>query len=190
MSTPPEETPTGDYLADPADLSLRTGIASDDDLLLQVLRRVTARFRADVGHHVTLVEGDVYNASGDGSRRLHLPFKPLVAPITVTIGDDEIPAEDYAVGYRTGMLRHVTGWPDGLENITVACSHGHEATPDDIADAVLEFAEFVLSATAGVESATSGSETVKLANSLVNGGTTDTWAKAVARHSVGFTDRT
>lgn len=189
MSEAPEGTPTGDYLADPSDLAQLTGLAPDNADLLLALRRASDRFRDEVGHPVLLVEADTCYLSGRGGPALHLPARPI-SDVTVTIDGTEVPASAYQVGRESGVLRHRTGaWPDGLDNIEVTYTHGYATVPPGIADAVLEAAELAITMTTGIESITTADESVKVANSLVNGGRTETWTKAVARYQVGRGDR-
>lgn len=194
MSDAPTEVPpegsTGDLLADPSDLATRSGLAVNDPRLIDALKRLSARFRGETNNHVTLVEDDVYHASGRGRSDLPLPQAPIVGDVEVRIGGKLVPASDYQVGRRAGVLRHNHRWPDGLENIEVTYSHGHATVPPDIQDAVLEMAEAFLNFSAGVELVETGDERVKIANSLINGGATGAWSAAVAKYTLGGnTDR-
>lgn len=190
MSETPETT-TGDYLADPSHLALRTGLPSDDAALLLELQRATDRFRAECGHHVTRTTETVH-LSGNGNHGVTLPGKPVVGTPTVTVDGTALTAPaDFAVGRAAGILRrHNAVWPDGLDNIEVTYTYGHATIPPDVADAVLEAAELGISMSeAGVEMVVTGGEQVKFANSLANGGVTERWAAAVARHQTGGGDR-
>lgn len=187
MSEPEPEAPdTSDLLAAPSDLATRLdGIDETDPKLIDALRRLSDRFRGEVGHHVSLVVDETIYLSGKGGRGLLLPATPIVGNPTVRIDGTVVPASHYEVGRRDGILRHRTGWPEGLENIEVTYTHGYSQIPGDIADAILEMAELFFSMTVGIESVTTASESVKIANSLINGGTTSTWSNVVAKYMRG-----
>lgn len=192
MSESEPETPdTSDLLAAPSDLAVRLdGIDEDDPKLIDALRRLSNRFRGEVGHHISLVVDETIYLSGTGARGLLLPATPIVSTPTVRIDGKTVPATDYEIGRTAGILRHRTGWPDGLENIEITYTHGYSQIPGDIADAILEMAEAFFNMTAGIEQVTSGSESVKIANSLINGGATSSWSNAVAKYTRGGnTDR-
>lgn len=188
MSETPDVAPGEELLADPSDLSIRTGLAADDPELELALRRATHDFRAAVSHPVTRVTDDTIYLSGSGTASLQLPARPVIGTVDIMIDDTEIPATRYELGREAGLVRLKHGvWPDGLDNIAVTYTHGHLPTkiPGDIASAVLEAAELSLNTTAGVDQITTAGESVRLSAN----GTTTQWAATVARHGIGRGDR-
>lgn len=180
IETDPEVPPR--YLAAPADLAGALGEPATDPNLLRTLRRISDRFRGAVGHQVTLTTGVVWYGSGDGGTGLALPGRPIIGTPLVEV--DGRAVTDFATGRQAGVLRRDAGWPDGLENIKVTFDYGYEEIPTDIQDAVLEVAEIAANMSAGVENVTTGNESVKFANSFVNGGTTEQWTETVHKYAV------
>lgn len=174
------------YLASPSDLALRTGLPDTDPKLLQALTRASSRFRDAVGHEVSVVLDDEVDLSGDGTTILHLLARPIIGTPTVTIGGSAV--ADFQTGRRSGMLRRMGGWAEGLENISVTYSHGYAQIPEGISNAVLEAAEANMNIMTGIESISTGDESVKLSAVLAGGGATPAWTEAVARYEVGKGD--
>ena len=172
------------YLADPEDLALRTGVDAANTLLLLRLRQATNRFRTAVGYPVSLQVDDVYFISGRGGSALLLPGRPIVGDPVVEV--DGTAVTDFQVGRRSGTLRSDAGWADGLENIKVTYTHGYLDIPEDIQEAVLDVASLVMGGLiAGVESITTGDESVKFTSGTAASGVTQTWVDAVSRHANG-----
>lgn len=174
------------YLADPADLALRTGMPETDPRLLLELRRVSDRFREETGRVITPPVTEIVYLSGRGHTALRLPGAPVTGPITVLINGEEV--TDYEVGRASALLRRTGGkvWPDGLENIEVMYTHGweREDVPRGISDAVLELAEIGLNTTAGIEEVATGNERVRTSRILSSGGSTPAWGNAVAKYGL------
>lgn len=187
MTVPTQEIPEP-YLAAPSDLAERLGLTGTTPPVLLALRRVSDRFRGEVGHPVHLVTDDEYWASGDGSASLHLPAAPVIGTPTITL--DGTPVTGFQVGRRAGLIRRTTGcWPDGLDNILVTYTHGYPSIPGDIQDAVLDVAEAACNLQAGIESVTTGGESVKFVTAIAAGGSTEAWTNAVAKYKLGEGDR-
>jgi hypothetical protein len=182
------ETPTvpPDLLANPSDLAVRLDDRdADDPVLIDAIRRLSDRFRGATGNHITVVENDEIHLSGRGGSSLHLPAAPVTAIAIVVDGTTLVAGIDYQLGARSGIVRRDAGWPDGLDNIHITYSHGYASVPTDIQDAVLEMAEAFCNLTAGIESVTTGDETVKIANSLINGGSLGSWTDTVTKYTLG-----
>lgn len=170
------------YLADPADLAARLGAPTDDAKLLASLKRASDRFIGQIGYPLHKVTDDEYWATGDGGPTIALPAAPIVGDPTVEINGT--PATGYQVGRRSGLLWRPGGWPCGLENVCVVYTHGYDQIPGDVQDAVLDAAEADHSIRAGIESVTTGNESVKFASNRVAGGTTPAWAAAVDKYTL------
>lgn len=177
MTTPT----TSDYLADPAELADRLGVAETDPSMLSALRSATARFRAAVRHPVSLIENDTVLLDGDGSRSLVLPAAPVVSVSTVHVGDHEV--SDYRWS-RAGLLRRDAGWPDELGVVEVTYSHGHDPIPEEIADVVLNAAETAFTGAQDVASMTVGGQQVTFRQ-----GTSATWSTVVDLYRLNRGDR-
>jgi len=176
--------PTTDLLAGPADLAARLeDRTASDPIVLDALRRLSARFRGATGNHITTVTDETIELSGTGSTALQLFAAPVTAITEITINGE--PITDYQVGKKAGILRRAGGWPDGLDNISITYSHGHTEVPADIQDAVLEMAEAFCNMSAGIDSVTTGDESIKMAASLINGGSLGTWADMVTKYTLG-----
>lgn len=187
MTTPPPESPAFDttkYLADPAELARRSGKPATDLGLLDALRRASDRFRGAVHHPVHLVTDDEFWASGDGGAILQLPAAPILGTPTVDL-EGAVAVTDFRTGRRTGMLQRAAGWPHGLEMFRVVYTHGYAEIPGDVQDAVMESAESTLAMAAGVESVSTGSESVKFVSALAAGGTSALWESTVAKYIIG-----
>lgn len=172
----------GGYLARPADLAIKTGVAATDLRLLLALRRAGDRFEGAIGFPVTLVENETIYLSGTGNRHLLLPARPVVGKPVVLIDDQ--PVTDFAVGRDAGILRRRNAvWPDDLDNIEVTYSHGWVEPPGDIQDAVLEQAETQFLVSVAFQSRQAGSESVTV-SALAAVGVTQRWTDAVDRYSL------
>ncbi|XBH21608.1 hypothetical protein V5R04_15590 [Jonesiaceae bacterium BS-20] len=171
----------GDFLAHPADLAVKTGTPATDPRLLLALQRAGDRFEGKISYKINLVTDDVVLLSGDGSRHLFLPARPVVGTPTVKIAGT--PTTAFEVARNNSILRHATGWPDGLDNIEVTFSHGWEIPPADIQDAVLEQAETIFLVTVGIQSRTAGSESITT-SALAAIGVTQKWTDAVEKYAL------
>jgi len=129
------------------------------------------------------VQDDEIYLSGNGSRSLALPAAPIHGVPLVEV--EGRPVTDFQTGRRAGLLRRLGYWPDGLDNIRITYTHGYRLIPGGIQAAVLSVAEAAYHMQAGVETVSTGNESVKFSNSLVNGGTTQEWAAAVNRYILG-----
>ncbi|WNM27549.1 hypothetical protein RN607_00685 [Demequina capsici] len=186
MSTTPTFS-ADDLLADPSDLAVRLDdLTASDAIVLNALKRLSARFRSATDNQITAVTGATITVSGRGNSSLLLPVRPITALTSVTVsGLEYVEGYDFVVGYAAGILRRDFGWPDGLDNIVVVCDHGYATVPQDIQDAILDMAEVYCNMSAGIESVTTGSESVKIANSLINGGSLGSWNEVIAKYTIG-----
>ena len=179
MSEPTPEDPR--LLASPSDLALLLHADAADPLLALALRRASSRFEDAIGYPVLTVTDDVVLLSGDGSRRLLLPARPVQGTPTVRV--DGEPVTDFQVARFAARLERACGWPAGLDNVEVTYTHGWDEVPGGIEDAVLEQAEATYNVMAGVASVTSGREArTFLSQAAV--GVTQRWAEAVARYAI------
>lgn len=190
MPDTPNETgwDTSKYLADPAQLAERTGADPSDPALLLALERATNRFIGAIGYRPQHTPETVFYLSGDGGRTLALPVAPIGTP-RVFIDGAELPPGAYSVARRAGILCRRAGWPDGLENIEVRVSYGYEEIPGDIQDAVLEAAEIGSTILPGVDSITTGDETIRFHGARSGGraaGVTALWADTVEKYRLGW----
>ena len=167
-------------LASARDLALRLGVDEDDPGLMLALYRISDRFRGEVGFPVSLTTDDEVWLSGNGTRVLLLPGRPIVGDPVITI--DGVPATGVEVGRSSGVLRRRAGWPDGLDNVHVTYTHGYTEIPRDIQDAVLDVAEVAAVLKPGIEHVATGDESVKFVNRMVDTGTTATWTRVVEKY--------
>lgn len=75
-------------------------------------------------------EADEIKVDGTGTDALLLPEHPVVAVVSVSIGDDDplVEDDDYVVHPYTGIVFRLNGfsWPRGRQNISVTYTHGYE----------------------------------------------------------------
>jgi hypothetical protein len=173
-------------LASADDLATLLGVESTDPKMALALRRASDRFRGAVGHPVSLVADDVVLLDGDGTRSLALPAAPIVGTPTVTVDGD--PVTDFSVSPKNGVLRRDSCWPDKLGCIQVTYTHGYEAVPGDIADAVLEQAELQYSVLAGVSQMSLGSQSFAF-GAQATVGVTQRWSDTVQKYLLNRGDR-
>lgn len=178
VQTPPSETT---YLASVDDLALKLGVPATDPRLLLALRRAGDRLEGTINYPVSLVHDDVIYLSGDGSRTLLLPARPVQGLPTVEI--DGTPITDFRVGRQAGILRRPQGWPDNLDNIEVTYTHGWPVIPGDIQDAVLEQAETQFHVVVAFQSRSSGTESVTF-SALAAVGVTQRWTDVVNKYAI------
>lgn len=170
------------YLADPAELAARLGVADTDAEMLLALKRASDRFTGQIGYPLHLVTDDEYDATGDGGSTISLPAAPIQGTPAVTINGQ--PATDYHVGRKSGLLWRPGCWPLGLENIHVVYTHGHSTIPGDVQDVILDAAEADAHMQAGIESVSTGNESVKFTASRAAGGVTAQWAQLVSKYQL------
>lgn len=180
MSVPPtagEQT----YLASADDLALKLGVPATDPRLLLALRRAGDRLEGAINYPIRVVHDEVIYLSGDGSRTLLLPARPVQGLPTVEI--DGTPITDFRVGRHAGILRRPQGWPDNLDNIEVTYTHGWPTIPGDIQDAILEQAETQYHVVVAFQSRSAGSESVTF-SALAAVGVTQRWTDVVNKYSL------
>lgn len=166
-------------LASADDLAVRTGRpASDPDLLL-ALHRASGRFRGEVHHSVTRIVNDTVELDGPDSNILLLPGIPIEGTPTVQV--DGVTVTDFRVSRRNGFLKRADGWGCEPGSITVTFTHGASLIPQDVADAVLEQAETLLTSSIVIQSRTVGSESVTFGQTAT-AGVTQKWADTVDRY--------
>lgn len=179
MATDPE------YLADPDELAVWLGKPADDPKLLAALLAASRRFRGAVGHRVTLVDGDVETLDGNGRESLLLPVWPTTAVTSVLLdGIALVEGADYSWS-DAGMLRRLGCllWPNRFRCLVVTYSHGWAEIPEDISEAVIDQARTMFTIRPGVQSMTTGAQSVSFGAQAAIG-VTDQWSKAVDRHKV------
>jgi hypothetical protein len=186
-------------LANAAELSKLTGRPANDSQLLAGLAEASRRFRLAVRHPVTLVTAEVLEVDGKGSTQFRLarPF-PIVSVASITIDGDLVPAENYRVNKRNGIVTSKVGvWPRPPAAIEVTYTHGYAAVipsgtvpagwpadgplaglPEDIQSVVLEMAQIVLNTEPGLTGKTVLGDSVTFGSSAV--GATQAWSDAVA----------
>lgn len=172
------------YLAKAKDLSTLTGLPENDAELLLGLQRASNRFRGDVGYPVHRVANDVVRLNGSGTRTLLLPAFPVDVHTVSVDGEPLVYRTDYSVDARYGILRRRNGlvWPEDLGSVEVTYSHGWEAVPGDVEDAVLEHAATITMVLVHVQQNSAGS-TQESYGAAAMVGTTAKWSAAVAKYS-------
>lgn len=190
MSETPLQPAGADYLAAPADLAARLGLPNEAALTQRhhdALRDASARFRAEVNHHVTRHEYDWWG-TGNGTQALQLPALNIDRS-TITVEIDDKPVTDYQVGARTGQLRRPAGWPDRLEAIHARFVAGWDKPPAEVAAAVLDIATLGARTEIGVTNVSTGGEAVAFDTALAAAGATPAWSTAVEKYQTGAGDR-
>ncbi|WP_331445862.1 mobile element protein [Streptomyces xanthochromogenes] len=175
---------TPEFLAEPAELASWLGTAENDPKTLNALRAATRRFRGAVGHDVTLAT-DTVVLDGNGREALLLPVWPATEVASVDLdGEALVDGTDYAWS-EAGILRRLCRrcWPDSLRCLTVTYSHGWETVPGEIQEAVIDQARSMFYVRPGVQSMTTGAQSVSY-GAQASVGVTDQWSQAVARHKV------
>lgn len=120
---------------------------------------------------------------GTGTRLLLLPAAPITAVPVVEV-DGQIVA-DFAWS-RTGVLHRLAHWPDRLGCIRVVYSHGYDPVPEDVAEAVLTEAQYLLTVQPGIASMTVGGESLSF--SAPAAGMPLVWTRAVDRYRLNRGD--
>lgn len=156
----------------------------EDPTVVDALYSASARFRSAVRHPVSRVDDDEIWLSPNGGNLLVLPAAPVFAVTEVAVSGSVI--TDYSWS-RRGMLERADGWPEGLDTVRVVYSHGYDPIPDDVTDAVLHHARYLLTWEPGVASMTVGGETVTYAT--VAGAAADSWDRAVNAYALNHGDR-
>lgn len=184
-------------LANAAELSKLIGRPANDSQLLSGLAEASRRFRLAVRHPVSLVTAEVLEVDGKGSTQFRLarPF-PIVSVASITIDDELVPATNYRVNKRNGIVTSKVGvWPRPPAAIEVTYTHGYAVTvpdgtggwpadgpliglPEDIQSVVLEMAQIVVNTEPGLTGKTVLGDSVTFGASAV--GATQAWSDAVA----------
>jgi len=158
----------------------------EDDLSAQLaIDAASDLIRTLTGRTFDLVEDDEVTTNGTGTDKLPLPnaIVPVLEVSEVTVidadlGETLLDAGDYTLGpssilYRTAFTTSEIGifgygWPKGILNVRVVCTHGFEEIPADVQMAVLQLANavYVGGQTAGqvIESETLGAYSVTYAS--------------------------
>lgn len=173
------------YLAAATDLSLLTKWPATSPALLLALERASNRFRDEVGYPVHLVTDDVVLLNGRGGEILLLPAAPCT---DLTVEVDGAVITDYECDHRNGVLYRAARWPRGYSNIEVTFTHGWDPVPGGIQDAVLEQAAIGVLVPSGVQSESTGTQSITWGHQATTG-VTEKWAAAVARYRLSG-DRT
>ncbi|MFF9758575.1 mobile element protein [Streptomyces caelestis] len=173
------------YLADPADLATLLNLPATDVRLLAALRAATRRFRGQVRHPVSLVTDDTVVLDGTGKALLPLPAAPVLAVHTVEV--DGQPLEGVRVRRQAGLLLHPDGcWPEWAE-VTVTYDHGHDPTPEDVAEVVVDQARVIYRTDPAIQQITTGTESVSFAATAAVG-ITEQWRAAVEAYRLNRGD--
>jgi hypothetical protein len=170
-------------LADPAVLARWVHRPEDDEGVTDAVNAVSARFRGEVRHPVSLVADEEIWLDGHGGTFLALPAAPVVAVTLVEVLGT--PVTDFTWS-RQGMLRRATCWPDELDAVRVVYTHGYEPIPDDISEAVITEARYQLAVQPGLSSMTVGGESVAFASAT--GPMPLAWTRAVERYQLNRGD--
>jgi hypothetical protein len=173
------------YLADPADLAALLKKPADDPQLLAALRAATRRFRGQVRHPVSLVTDDTVFLDGTGKALLQLPAAPVLAVRAVSVDGQAL--EGVKVRRQAGLLLHPEGcWPEWSE-VTVTYDHGHDPTPEDVAEVVVDQARVIYRTDPAIQQVTTGTESVSFAATAAVG-TTEQWRAAVEAYRLNRGD--
>ncbi|WP_103344066.1 mobile element protein [Amycolatopsis sp. CA-126428] len=172
-------------LADPAVLARWAGRDAADPAVTDALASASARFRGAVRHSVSRVADDEIWLDGYGATVLFLPAAPVLAVTTVEVHGR--PATDFTWS-RLGVLHSRTCWPDELDAVRVVYTHGHDPIPDEVADAVLTEARYLLTVQPGVSAMTVGGESVSY--TTPDAEMPQTWKTAVEAHRLNRGDQT
>ncbi|GAA1961881.1 hypothetical protein [Amycolatopsis minnesotensis] len=170
-------------LADPAVLARWTGRETDDPAVLDALTSASARFRGEVRHPVSLVADEEVRLDGHGGTVLTLPAAPVVAVRVVEVRGKPVTDVTWS---RQGQLRRAKCWPDELDAVRVVYSHGYDPVPEDVAEAVLTEARFLLTVQPGIASMTVGGESLSF--SAPAAGMPRAWTRAVDRYRINRGD--
>lgn len=184
-------------LANPAELAKLLGRSASDSGLLSGLTEASRRFRLAVRHPVTLVTAEVREVDGKGSTQFRLarPF-PIVSVESISIDGVLVPAENYRVNKRNGIVTSKVGvWPRPPVGIEVTYTHGYDVAvptgadgwpadgpliglPEDIQSVVIEMAQIILNTDPGLTGKTVLGDSVTFGSSAV--GATQAWSDAVS----------
>lgn len=173
-----------EYLADLDEFAALVGKPTSDPQVSLQLRAATRRFRGQVRHLVTQVVDDVVTLDGNGRESILLPVWPTTAVASVVLdGVTLVEGTDYSWS-EAGILRRLCGhWPNRLRCLVVTYTHGWLVIPDDVVEAVLDQAQIMFTVRPGVQSMTTGAQSVTFGTQGAVGAT-DTWSKAVVRHRI------
>lgn len=171
-----------DLLADPVELGAALGVDPSDLKLLAALRAASRRFRDQVRRHISRVVDDVVDLDGNGTVSLLLPNAPVVEVSEVLVDGEAFTA--YRFGRRDGRLRRTDGcvWPD-LAPVQVTYTHGYDPVPEGIAEVVLDQAKVIREVLPGVQTLTTGGESVTY-GAAATVGVTSQWTAAVEHYQL------
>lgn len=180
---------TTDYLAEPADLAIWLGVPASDPKLLQALAAASSRFRGAVRHPVTAVAADALTLDGNGRESILLPAAPVTAVTSVEVdGDVFVDGTDFSWS-ADGFLRRLGGcWPDRLRCIDVVYDHGYAASPEDVAEVVIDQARSQYAVLPGIQTRTVGGQSVTFGTQAAIGVTAQ-WTQVVERYQLNSGDR-
>lgn len=188
----------GDHplLADLDTFARRLGLASKTDLTqddLDALAAASARFRSEANHPITVADFDL-EIDTDGGNLITLPFRHIktieVFGVDGATGDRELlEPGSYEVSRRDGLLRRAQRWPDRLGAIWVTARAGLERIPADIAEQVMNLAEYVLTTDLGVAAMTVGGQNLSWTATAYAAGVTEPWVSAVEKYVINVGDQ-
>ncbi|WP_370944011.1 hypothetical protein AB5J62_33560 [Amycolatopsis sp. cg5] len=170
-------------LVDPAVLARWAGRAEDDPAVVDAVTSASARFRGVVRHPVSLVADEEVRLDGHGGTVLTLPAAPVLAVSTVEVRGQPVTDVTWS---RQGLLRRASCWPDELDAVRVVYTHGYEPVPEDIAEAVLTEARYLLTVQPGISAMTVGGESLSF--SAPAAGMPPVWTRAVDRYQLNRGD--
>ena len=170
-------------LAAPAVLARRTGREADDPAVMDAVGSASARFRGEVRCPVSRVEAEEIRLDGHGGTVLALPSAPVTAVVSVEVHGRVVTDFTWS---RRGLLRRTACWPDELDAVQVVYSHGYDPVPDDVAEAVLAEAEYLLTVRPGVAAMTVGGESVSFQAPAA--AMPSVWTRAVERYRINRGD--
>lgn len=174
-------------LADVGDLIAALPDGGDEARAEAKVREASARFRAEVRHPVSRVEGDEVTLDGDGSRTLLLPAAPVEDVASVEVDDVAVDVDWSTAGV---LRRRVGRWPDRLRAVKVTYTHGYDPVPDEIAEAVLAMARYLMGSQPGVSMMQVGGQMVQSSGMLVDTQVTGPWETVVAAYRLNRGDDT
>lgn len=183
-------------LADLDTFARRLGLNGKEELTnddLDALAAASARFRSEAANTITVADYDI-EIDTDGGDLITLPFRHIqtieVHAVDGATGDrSPLPAGSYEVSRRDGLLRRRGLWPDRLGAIAVVARAGLERIPADIAEQVMNLAEYVLTTDLGVAAMTVGGQNLSWTATAFEAGVTEPWVRAVARYVINQGDQ-
>jgi hypothetical protein len=135
MPEAPENTP--DLLITPAEVQNVTNRAMSEDLAAAIAQSATDAVRDFCGWRVAKTKTETLTVPSRGSGRLFLPTLHVTSIAAISDGDTILTPSDFDWG-EEGVIERIgrRRWTRGRRSVRVTLTHGYDACPGGIAQAI------------------------------------------------------